>query len=207
MLALACDRAPTERWKDIDGRLHVLESVVTSAEINDYLGQDRPGWKTLGLEERRLYPLYRDPDELKAAADTFHGIPVLSKHVPVSAAAHRPDLVVGVVLNPEWRDPDLLAELVIWDGDAIEDIERGGKRGQGISAGYRYSADMRPGRINGQSYQGVMRNISANHLALVDDPRVSSAYVGDGRPRIVLPRIVMESTATRRSRFGSEFSS
>jgi uncharacterized protein len=200
MLALALDRrsaaydrSATERWKDADGRLHVPQSVISRAEISDYLGREIPQWKSLGLDGNRMYPLYRHPDELSAAAGSFHGIPILSKHVPVSAAAHRPDLVVGVVLNPEWRDPDLLAELVFWVDGAIEQIERaerGGKRGQGLSCGYRYTADMTPGRVDGQSYRGVMRSISANHLAVVDEPRVSSAVVGDSalpRPRITRP--------------------
>jgi hypothetical protein len=212
MLALALDRrsaaydrSATERWKDADGRLHVPQSVISRAEISDYLGREIPQWKSLGLDGDRMYPLYRHPDELSAAAGSFHGIPILSKHVPISAAAHRPDLVVGVVLNPIWRAPDLLAELVIWDGDAIAQIERAersGNRGQGLSSGYRFSADMTPGRINGQPYTGTMRNIAANHLALVDDPRVRNAYVGDSAPR---PRILPRPRAL--SRFGSEFAS
>jgi hypothetical protein len=116
--------------------------------------------------------------------------------LPISATAHRPDLVVGVVLNPEWRDPDLIAELIFWDDDAIARIgraEASGKKGQGLSCGYRYEVDLQPGRVDGQSYEGVMRRLSANHLALVDSPRVSSAVVGDSaalppRPRVVRPR-------------------
>jgi uncharacterized protein len=178
MLVFAYDRrADTGRWRDLDGRLHVPESVISRAEVNEYAGQEIPRREALGLDAKSMYRMLRHPDELSAAADSFHGVPILSKHVPVSAMAHRPDLVVGVVLNPAWRDPDLVAELVFWSGEAISRIEANGD--QGLSSAYRYTADMTPGRFGGQRYQGVMRNLEANHVALVETPRVSSAIVGD----------------------------
>jgi hypothetical protein len=60
---------------------------------------------------------------------------------------------------------------------------------------------MTPGRVDGQHFHGTMRNLSANHVALVDTPRVRSAVVGDSAPRIV-PRI-LENTEERRYRRGS----
>ncbi|CAI3099267.1 hypothetical protein MWMV2_MWMV2_00004 [Acinetobacter oleivorans] len=36
-----------------------------------------------------------------------------------------------------------------------------------ISAGYAYTPDMTQGEWNGQPYDGVMRDIHSNHVALV----------------------------------------
>jgi uncharacterized protein len=179
---LALDRSATaNRWRDIDGRLHVERSVISRSEVSDYLASEVPGWQALGLKEGTLVPLLRDPDELRKAAPAFDGVPLLSKHVAVTAAAHRPDLVVGVVLNPRWEDPDLVAELVVWDGDAIRRIEA--VDAHPLSCGYRYDADMRPGTDRGVRYAGVMRRIVPNHVSLVPSPRVRGAFVGDAAPR------------------------
>jgi hypothetical protein len=188
MLALACDRSSTStgRWVDVDGRMRVPESTISRAEVSDYMGREIPSWEMLGLDAGRIYPMLRAPDELAAAADGFHGVPLVSRHVPVSAQAPQNDLVIGCVMNPVFRDPDLLAELIVWDADAIRRIERMDERGPGagLSCGYRFTADMRAGSHGGQRYAGIMRNLVANHVALVDSPRVRNAVVGDAAPSL-----------------------
>jgi uncharacterized protein len=112
MAALAFDRSSAGRWVDIDGRLHVPRSVISRAEVSDYLAEEVPSWQALGLKAGTLVPLFRDPDELRKAAPAFDGAPLLSKHVAVTAAAHRPDLVVGVVLNPDFEDRLVLEQQI-----------------------------------------------------------------------------------------------
>ena len=56
--------------------------------------------------------------------------------------------------------------LVITDQDAIDAVQRGDA--QEVSAGYRVDYDPTPGVTpNGESYDGIQRNIKVNHIALV----------------------------------------
>ena len=171
----------TVRRYDQDGRLHVSVANLSKAAVNGYLGSEIPDGDRMGLEPGREYKLLRHPDELSKAAATFRNVPLLSQHVPVSADEHRPELVVGCVgSDARFEAPFLKASLVIWDGGAIAGIESEEQRE--LSCGYRYRPDMTPGTYQGQRYDGVMRSIVANHVALVEEGRVGpEAVVGDGR--------------------------
>jgi uncharacterized protein len=59
--------------------------------------------------------------------------------------------------------------LVIYDGGVFDDIKTGRRRQ--LSCGYGYTADMTPGEWQGQRYDGVMRNLIGNHVALTDEGR------------------------------------
>jgi uncharacterized protein len=184
---LALDRsASMNRWFDVDQRLHIGRSVLSRAQVDNYLAEEIPDWEALGLRRGTLVPLFRAPDELRRATPAFDGLPLLSKHVPITAATHRPDLVVGVVMDPRWEDPDLVASLIVWDSASIRRIEEADEQGAGcgISCGYRYEADMRSGSDGGMRYAGVMRRIIPNHVSLVSSPRVRGAFVGDAAPSL-----------------------
>jgi uncharacterized protein len=191
MLALALDRASTSgRWTDVDGRLRIPRSIISASEINDYLGQELPGWQSLGLEPSRRYAMLRPAEELARAADSFHGLPLLDRHLPVSAQSPQTDNVIGTVMNATFEAPHLLAELVIWSAPAIKRIEaqEARKAGMGLSAGYRFSPVMQPGVFKGQSFDGFMSNLIGNHVAMVDSPRVTNAFVGDAAPHTTFAR-------------------
>jgi uncharacterized protein len=68
-----------------------------------------------------------------------------------------------------FETPYLRNSLVVWARDAIEDIESEIKKE--LSSAYRYRADMTPGTYEGMPYDGVMRDIVGNHVALVDSGR------------------------------------
>lgn len=175
--AFALDKASV-RSTDGDGHLHVAESNISKASVNPYYGREIPNFEKLGLDPDKIYNLLRDPDELEKGAASFHGKPLLIRHRPVTAADHDSDIVVGAISNPVFDHPFLKAELVIWPGPAIDAVESGEK--QELSSGYRYDADMTPGRYEGTSYDGVMRNISGNHVSLVKDGRAGpEVFVGD----------------------------
>ena len=60
--------------------------------------------------------------------------------------------------------------LVITDQDAIDAVQRGDA--QEVSAGYRVDYDPTPGVTpNGESYDGIQRNIRVNHIAVVSKAR------------------------------------
>lgn len=182
MTRIALDRA-TVRSVDEDGRLHVAITNISKANICLYYGREIPDGGGPGLVPDRAYRLLRDPKELAAAADSFNNLPLLSEHVPVSAVDHRPDLVVGSTgTDARFDTPYLKNSLVVWAQDAIDAIENGEQRE--LSCAYRYRADMTPGTYEGQPYDGVMRDIRGNHVALVAAGRAGpDVVVGDSQPK------------------------
>jgi hypothetical protein len=180
--ALAFDRASVRTF-DADRRLHVALIPITKACISDYVAQEIPGWEELGLDPSRIYKLLRDPDELRKAVPTFNNLPILASHVPVDAANYAPDLVVGSTgTDAVFDDPYLKNTMVIWAQPAIDEIESGAKKS--LSCGYRYVPVMEPGNYRGQSFEGRMTQIGANHLALVNDPRVNGMVIGDSKENL-----------------------
>lgn len=178
-MLIALDRASV-RTIDQDGHLHVAASNITAALVSPYLGREIVDWQRLGLDPDRTYRLLRDPQELEKGVASFQGKPLLSTHRPQTADDHSHGLVVGTVSNPVWREPYIQAELVVWDSTAIRSIQNGTKKA--LSCGYRYQPLMQPGTFNGQPYDGRMVGIVGNHVALVDEPRVKEAFVGDSLP-------------------------
>ena len=175
---LAFDRA-TVRSIDVDGRMHVEISNISKATVNPYRGSEIPDWETLGLDANRIYFLLRDPQELDKAASTFNNIPLLSKHIPVSAAEPQKEFVVGATgSNASYQAPYLKNSLVVWDAVAIALIESDEQKE--LSSAYRYRADMTPGVYEGVAHDGVMRDLCGNHVALVEVGRAGpDVVVGD----------------------------
>lgn len=180
----AFDRA-TVRRSDADGRLHVEVTNISKANVCPYLGKEIPDWEKLGLQPDKIYQLLRDPEELRKAASTFNNLPLLIEHVPVSADDHQPDLVIGSTgTDAEFSHPYLKNSLVVWAKDAISAIESGSQKE--LSSAYRYRADMTPGNYQGADYDGVMRNIIGNHVALVKEGRAGTdVVVGDSKPAVI----------------------
>lgn len=179
--SIAFDRDDTVRTIDQDGRLHVKISHISKANVCPYLGKEIPGAEELGLDLDAKYMLLRDPDELEKAAPTFNNLPILSEHVPVSADDPQKEIIVGSTgTDCVFDEPYLDNSLVFWDGDAIDDIDD--ERKVELSSAYHYVADMTPGTYDGAHYDGVMREIRGNHVALVAAGRAGSdVVVGDAQ--------------------------
>lgn len=165
------------RSKDADGRMRVKNCILSTAEINPYRGEEIPGWSELGLKSHTVYELYRAPEELKKAASTFEGIPLMVKHIPQTADEPRKEYQAGAVHSITFDGKHLRGDLLVSDGYAIELIES--DELSDLSCGYRYKPDMQSGSHNGSKYDGVMRDIEGNHVALVDDGRATGAHVAD----------------------------
>lgn len=167
--AIAMDKSSVRQY-DADGHLHVERTPISKAVINPYYGREIPNYRELHLEPDRIYKLYRDPKELARAASTFAGKPLLSTHTPVNADSHPKSVVIGTIGDDvQFEGPYLTAPLTVWDGDAIKLIEADEQRE--LSCGYKYDPDMTPGEVDGEPYDGVMRNIRGNHVALVEEGR------------------------------------
>jgi len=167
----AFDRAPaTVRRIDHDGRLRVSAAPISKAVVNPYLGSEIPDWEALGLDPDGVYNLLRDPEELREAAPTFNGIPLLSEHRPIAADDHPHDLVCGTTGSDcSFIDPYLRVTLTVWDQRAIDAIESG--ETAELSCAYRYTPDMTSGTFRGERFDLIMRELSANHVSLVDHGR------------------------------------
>lgn len=174
----AFDRASV-RTIDQDGRMRVEITHISKAAVNPYRGSEIPDWESLGLDPNRVYFLLRDPEELARAAPTFNNIPLLSRHVPVTVDDPQKEYVVGATgSDATFTAPYLDNSLVVWDAVAIAGIES--REQQELSSAYRYRADMTPGTYQGVAYDGVMRDIRGNHVALVEVGRAGpDVVVGD----------------------------
>jgi 8-oxo-dGTP pyrophosphatase MutT (NUDIX family) len=176
---IAFDRESV-RTKDKDGRLHIKASNISKATVNPYRGNEIPKWQELGLDSTKVYYLLRDPAELAKGAATFNNLPVLSKHQKVSAEDHDHMIVVGTTgSEAEFNEPHLQNSLAIWTAPAINGIETEDEKEQvkELSCAYSYRADMTPGTFEGKPYDGVMRDIVGNHVALVREGRAGPDVV------------------------------
>lgn len=185
---LAFDRGSV-RTIDQDGRLHVAVSNLSKSNICPYFGKEIPDFEELGLDPDKAYQLFRDPAELEKAASSFNNIPLIDafaqtgeEHIPVSATDPKKEIVVGSTgTDASFEAPYLRNSLVVWDATSIKGIEN--EQRKEISCAYYYRADMTPGTYQGTHFDGVMRDIRGNHVALVAAGRAGpDVVVGDSKP-------------------------
>lgn len=179
-LTIAMDRA-TVRTVDGFGRMYVEVSNISKAMVCPYYGSEIPNAASLGLDAARVYQLLRDPGELAKGAGTFNNLPLLDRHIPVTAEKPSKEFIVGSTgTDSTYDDPYLRNSLVIWDAAAIAGIRT--KEICELSSAYAYDADMTPGVYEGVPYDGIMRNIRGNHVALVEVGRAGpDVVVGDSK--------------------------
>ena len=166
------DKAKLEsvREKDNNGYMHVATSNLTKEQVVPYMGDTIPGYKELGLEPSKVYMIYRPAEEIEKAAQTFNGLPLMLDHWEMDADNIPKDKVVGSLgTDAKWEPPYLTNSLIVTDSKAIEAIENGSF--SELSASYACDIDMTGGVFDGKSYDGIMRNIKGNHVALVHEGR------------------------------------
>lgn len=166
------DKLPIEsaRTMDENGYLHVAVSNITKEQVVPYMGDTIPGWEKLGLEPKKVYMLYRPAEELEKAAPTFNGLPLSLDHWDMDASNLPHDKIVGSLgTDAKYAAPYITNSLTVTDSNAIERIQTGEFRD--LSAGYMCDVEMTGGVFGGQSYDGIMRNIRGNHVALVREGR------------------------------------
>ncbi|NYA42964.1 DUF2213 domain-containing protein [Serratia fonticola] len=179
---LAFDRASVRSF-DGNGRLQVKVSNISKANVCPYFGREIPNADKLGLDPEKIYQLWRHPDELKKAAETFNNIPLLSIHTPDFPGDPPREYRVGVTHSNAAFDGTYLTNgLSVWDNSAIAGIET--EEQEELSSSYQYVADMTPGTTpTGEVYDGIMREIIGNHVALVETGRAGSdVLVADSLP-------------------------
>lgn len=179
---LALGRALRASNREIDdfGFLRVKDCVLSRAVISRYLGHEVPEYATYGLHPDATYSLFRDPQELRKATPSFTQCPLLIQHRAVTADDIDPNLVIGATGEARWQGDSVIADIVIWRAEAAQEVLNGNR--EALSAGYSYTYDPTPGTWKGRAYDGVMRAIRCQHVALVDEPRVPGAVVADALP-------------------------
>ncbi|HEJ7990241.1 TPA: DUF2213 domain-containing protein [Serratia liquefaciens] len=179
---LAFDRASVRSFDKV-GRLQVTKSNISKANVCPYFGREIPNHEALGLDPDKIYRLWRHPDELKKAVATFNNIPLLNIHIPDFPGDPPRESRVGVTHSSAAFDGTYLTNgLSVWDNSAIAGIET--EEQEELSSSYQYVADMTPGITpDGEVYDGIMRDIVGNHVALVETGRAGSdVLVADSLP-------------------------
>ncbi|KVV57937.1 hypothetical protein WT27_23695 [Burkholderia territorii] len=168
-IIVAFDKA-TVRSFDDDGRMRVSISRISKAGVNPYWGREIPDWDALGLDPDRVYNVFRPPEELQKAVETFNNLPILATHKHVSADDPKKDLIIGATgSNAKFDGEYLTNDLAFWDGEYIEKIESDEQRE--LSSSYRYKPVIKSGTYNGAQYDIVMTDIRGNHVATVVEGR------------------------------------
>ncbi|VEB99958.1 Uncharacterized protein conserved in bacteria [Cedecea lapagei] len=177
----AFDRASVRTY-DADGMMHVALTPISKANVCVYYGKEIPDSEVLGLIPEKAYRLLRDPEELRKAAPTFNNKPVLNQHIGVMVAEPPKEAIIGSTgESAEFDDTYLKNSMVVWDLDSIMGIET--ERQKEISSSYRYRLDLTPGVYEGEAYDGVMRDIVCNHVAIVPSGRAGpDVFVYDSKP-------------------------
>lgn len=181
---IALDKASARSY-DGNGNLIVDKTIITKAAVNPYYGREIPNHEQLGLDPNRIYNLLRDPEELKKGMRSFGGLPLMLKHVPVSAEDPQKEYVVGSIgTDLEMDGDDIKTSIRVWDKEAINLIEA--EKLNELSSGYAYDPDMTAGEYNGVKFDGIMRNIHGNHVALVERGRIGrDAIIADSLPKLM----------------------
>jgi uncharacterized protein len=169
----------------------VEQAYISKANVCPYFGRDIPGAKELGLDPDKVYHLLRAPEELARAADSASNLPLLEHHTAITASAPSRELWVGTTGKVTFEHPYLVSRpMKVWTQHAIDLIES--KKQRELSSGYGYTPDMSPGMWEGQRYDGIMRNLHFNHVAIVSEGRVG--------PDVMVPdELPPELSMTRRA--------
>lgn len=167
--------AKSVRSIDENGFMRIAISPFTKEQVAPYYGREIPGWEKLGLDPEKTYMGYRPAEELQKAEtiESINGIPVQFRHHPDFSDAPAHETRVGAAgTDAEWREPYLMNSLIIYDDKAKDVIKSGFMRE--LSLAYRYDPEIKEGEWNGKKYDFIMRNIRANHIALVEEGRAGA---------------------------------
>lgn len=176
--------AKSVRSIDSNGFMHIKYSPFTKEQVAPYYGREIPGWEAAGLQADKTYYGYRSAEELSKpeTVESLNGIPVQFRHHPDFADAPAKETRVGAAgTDAEWKRPYLFNSMTIYDDKAKSVINNGFMRE--LSLAYQYKPEFKKGTFDGKPYDFIMRNIRANHIALVEEGRAGKdVLVYDSKP-------------------------
>lgn len=154
----------SNRYFDENGYLVIKDNKIAKAGVFDYLGKEISD----SLPETEVYKVYRPWEELEKSAKDFEGMPLKYGHEWVEPSKR--DVKIGAVSGEvKLEEPYLIADIKIYDKDAIEEITNKGI--VDLSPGYRAHYKQESGEYNGEKYEFKQQDIKYNHLAVVENGR------------------------------------
>jgi len=153
---------------------------VSMVGVFPYTGEQIDYDGALGLEPKKIYWVFRGPEELfnPEAIKSFNGLPIRVGHVMLGKgfAPVDKESADGCIFNvrqsldmPEY----LIAEFCIYT-EKMQDVLNKGKIKE-LSLGYRCQYVPCVGSYNGKPYEFKQVNLRGNHLALVEHGRCGSS--------------------------------
>lgn len=154
----------SNRYFDENGFLVIKDNKIAKAGVFEYLGREISD----SLPETEIYKVCRPWEELEKSAKDFEGMPLKYGHEWVQP--EKRDIKIGAVSGEVKLDePYLIADIKIYDKDAIEEITAKGV--VDLSPGYRAHYKQESGEYNGEKYEFKQEDIKYNHLAVVENGR------------------------------------
>ena len=154
----------SNRYFDENGFLVIKDNKIAKAGLFEYLGREISD----SLPETEVYKVYRPWEELEKSAKDFEGMPLKYGHEWVEPSKR--DVKIGAVSGEvKLEEPYLIADIKIYDKDAIEEITNKGI--VDLSPGYRAHYKQESGEYNGEKYEFKQEDIKYNHLAVVENGR------------------------------------
>lgn len=166
-MALRFDRGTLQPAKrDASGFLRA-DALVTRTGVFKYQ-----------LPDGSIFREYRPPAEVfkPESLATFDRVPVTDDHPPVMVDATNATAYTKGTVGERATIHDnkfIACSMVVYDAALIEKMDAGKTQ---ISVGYICDVDMTPGTSpEGEAYDGIQKNIVANHVAVVQAGRAGNA--------------------------------
>ena len=162
------DKALSKRIKDDNGFLIIKDNPIAKAGVFEYLLSEIRG-EDLNDNDNRVVKVYRPFDEMVLIKDNFANKPIMLEHRMIGEGGENSaDGAIGSIIKTK-DDLYLIADLIIYNTDLIEKIERG--EIVELSPAYKCSFKEQKGRYNGDDYEYIQTMDSVNHLAVVERGR------------------------------------
>src|SRR5574344_1050327 len=150
--------------------MFIPKNPISKAGVFPYLGSEIAG----APEPNRIYNVFRPPEELEKAAETFKLLPIIDEHELLGESGTSTDDRPPAGFTGEkvtYEHPYLFAPLKITSPKLMAEI-RGGK--SELSPAYFTEYEPSEGVYEGQQYQYIQHIRAGNHLALVERGRTGA---------------------------------
>ena len=162
------DKALSKRIKDDNGFLIIKDNPIAKAGVFEYLLSEIRG-EDLNDNDNRVVKVYRPFDDMVKIKDNFANKPIMLEHRMIGEGGENSaDGAIGSIIKTK-DDLYLIADLIIYNTDLIEKIERG--EIVELSPAYKCDFKEQKGRYNGDDYEYIQTMDSVNHLAVVERGR------------------------------------
>ena len=171
---VVCNLAGAVRFERLEGREYLVAPMVMLTE---------------GVHAGSLGPIYYPPEQIQKSVHAWNHKPIVVYH-PDSGTACDPIVLenrkVGIILNTIWDDESKKLRAEAWidiekakevDDRILDFLEEG--KVMEVSTGLFHFGSPEEGVWNGEQYVAVVKDIVADHLALLPD-KVGACSVQDG---------------------------